>query len=160
MELVIKRFEELTLEELYELMKLRVDIFVVEQNCAYHELDGADREAYHVFLRDGEGIEAYLRVVPAGVLFAETAIGRVAARKRRCGLATQLLAAGIRVAEEKLGAEKIKIEAQTYARGLYEKAGFIQTGEEFFEDGIPHIEMTRAREARRQENGSTDQVFR
>lgn len=146
MELVIKRFEELTVDELYELLKLRVDIFVVEQNCPYHELDGADKEAYHVFLRDEEGIEAYLRVIPAGALFEETAIGRVAARKRRCGLATRALEAGIKVAEEKLGAKKIKIEAQTYARSLYEKAGFKQTGEEFLEDGIPHIEMTRTRE--------------
>ncbi|MCI5801791.1 MAG: GNAT family N-acetyltransferase [Oscillospiraceae bacterium] len=141
MELVIKRFEELTAEELYEILRLRVSVFVVEQNCPYQELDGKDLRAYHVYLRDAEGIEAYLRVLDAGVSFPEVSIGRVIAVKRRQGLGSRILSEGVRVAGERLAAGAIRIEAQTYARGLYEAQGFCQVSEEFLEDGIPHIEM-------------------
>lgn len=136
MELVIKRFGELSAQELYAILQARVDVFVVEQKCPYPEIDGRDDRAYHVYLKDEEGIQAYLRVLEKG------AIGRVLAKKRRQGLATQVLAAGIQVAKERLQAEKVVLEAQTYARGLYEKAGFVQTSAEFLEDGIPHIQMT------------------
>lgn len=141
MELVIKRFEELTTEELYEIFRLRVAVFVVEQQCVYQEVDGKDRRAYHVFLREKGEILAYLRVLEAGVSFDEVSIGRVIAVRRRCGLGSRILAAGIEVAKSKLNAKAIRIEAQTYARGLYEKLGFVQTSEEFLDDGIPHIEM-------------------
>ncbi|MGX8701737.1 GNAT family N-acetyltransferase [Caproiciproducens sp.] len=141
MELVTKKFKELTLDELYDILKLRVDVFVVEQNCPYHEMDDLDQSAYHVYLKDDEGIQAYLRVLDAGAAFDEVAIGRVVARKRRCGLGTQILSAGIETAKRVMGAKKIKIEAQTYAWSLYEKAGFRQISEEFLEDGIPHILM-------------------
>lgn len=141
MELVIKRFEELTTEELYEIFRLRVAVFVVEQQCVYQEVDGKDRRAYHVFLREDGEILAYLRVLEAGVSFDEVSIGRVIAVRRRCGLGSRILAAGIEVAKSKLNAKAIRIEAQTYARGLYEKLGFVQTSEEFLDDGIPHIEM-------------------
>lgn len=141
MQLTIKHFSELTARELFEIYKLRVDVFVVEQNCPYHEVDEADTVAYHVWLGDENGIAAYLRVLPAGATFDEVSIGRVVSARRRMGLGTQIVAAGIAVAQEKLMADKIKIEAQTYARTLYEKLGFVQVGEEFLEDGIPHIPM-------------------
>lgn len=141
MELVIKKFEELSVYELYEIMKVRVDIFVVEQNCPYYELDDKDQNAYHVFYRDEEGIQAYLRVLDKGVSFEEAALGRVISKKRRCGLATKLLQEGIKVAREKYGATELRIEAQVYARTLYEKVGFVKVSDEFLEDGIPHIEM-------------------
>ena len=141
MDLVIKRFEELSLTELYDILKLRVDIFVVEQNCPYHEIDDKDKNAYHVFLKDDDGIQAYLRVIGAGAAFDEVSIGRVVTRKRRCGLGTKILEAGIKTAKEKMNASKIEIEAQTYARSLYEKVGFQKVSEEFLEDGIPHIRM-------------------
>lgn len=141
MELLVKPFDQLTLAELYQIMELRVSVFVVEQQCPYPEIDGRDPQAYHVFLRDGDGIQAYLRVLPPGSSFPEAAIGRVIAVKRRCGLGTRLLAAGIDTAREKFHADAIQLEAQTYARGLYEKAGFHQVSEEFLEDGIPHIRM-------------------
>lgn len=141
MELTAKHFSELTTQELFEIFKLRVSVFVVEQKCYYQEVDEHDSAAYHVWLRDEDGIEAYLRVLPAGETFEEVSIGRVIAVKRRRGLGTKIVAAGIDVAREKLGAKKIKIEAQTYARALYEKLGFVQVGEEFLEDGIPHIPM-------------------
>lgn len=141
MELVIKRFEELTADELYEMFRLRVAVFVVEQQCIYQEVDGKDRRAYHVFLREDGEMLAYLRVLEAGVSFDEVSIGRVIAARRRCGLGSRILAAGIDVAKTKLNAKAIRIEAQTYARSFYEKQGFVQTLEEFLDDGIPHIEM-------------------
>ena len=142
MELVIKRFGELSAQELYAILQARVDVFVVEQKCPYPEIDGRDDRAYHVYLKDEEGIQAYLRVLEKGAAGPEVAIGRVLAKKRRQGLATQVLAAGIQVAKERLQAEKVVLEAQTYARGLYEKAGFVQTSAECLEDGIPHIQRT------------------
>lgn len=141
MELVVKHFDELTAWELFDLYKLRVSVFVVEQSCPYQEVDDADRMSYHVWLRDGDGIAAYLRVIPAGVNFEDVSIGRVIAVRRRCGLGTRIVAEGLRVAQERLGAQRVTIEAQTYARALYEKLGFRQTSEEFLEDGIPHIRM-------------------
>jgi len=142
MELCVKRFEELTPDELYEIIRLRIAVFVVEQNCIYQDLDDRDRSAYHVFLRDEEGIQAYLRVLDKGVALEDVAIGRVISAKRRSGLGSRVLAEGIRVACEKLGAERIVLHAQTYARAFYERQGFVQTSEEFLEDDIPHIEMT------------------
>ena len=141
MELVIKHFRELTTEELFEIYKLRVAVFVVEQNCPYQEVDSADVEAYHLYLKDESGMQAYLRVLPKGVPHKEVSIGRVISVKRRCGLGTQIVKEGISVAKEKFDAERIIIEAQTYARKLYENVGFVQSGEEFLEDGIPHIPM-------------------
>ena len=141
MELICKHFTQLTRDELFEIYKLRVAVFIVEQQCAYPEVDDADRQAYHIWLRDGDGIQAYLRVLPAGATFDTVSIGRVIAVKRRCGLGSRIVAEGIRAAKEKFGARVITIEAQTYAKGLYEKAGFIQSSEEFLEDGIPHIQM-------------------
>ena len=141
MELVVKHFGELTAEELYEIYRLRVSVFVVEQNCPYQEVDEKDRGAYHVWLRDDGGIRAYLRVLDRGVSFPEASIGRVIAVQRRQGLGTRIVREGIRVAREKFGADAITIEAQTYAAKLYENLGFCQTSEEFLEDGIPHIQM-------------------
>jgi ElaA protein len=141
MELVAKRFEELTLEELYEILKIRVSIFVVEQNCAYQEIDDKDKQALHVYLKDDDGIQAYLRVVGRGVSFDEVSLGRVIAVKRRCGLGAKILSEGIKLAKKEFKAPAIKIEAQTYARAFYEQQGFCQASEEFLLDGIPHIQM-------------------
>lgn len=141
MELMVKTFDQLTAEELYDILELRVAVFVVEQNCPYPEVDGRDKRAYHVWLKDTDGIQAYLRVLEAGVSFPEVSIGRVIAVKRRQGLGSRILAEGIRVAKEKLHASSVKIEAQVYAREMYERQGFRQASAEFLEDGIPHIEM-------------------
>ncbi len=90
MELVVKHFSELSPNELLEIYKLRVAVFVVEQKCPYQEVDDADRVAYHLWLKDEEGIEAYARVLPQGTTFEEASLGRVIAVKRRCGLAVKL----------------------------------------------------------------------
>ena len=141
MEIIVKHFSELSTKELYEILKLRVDVFVVEQNCPYPEIDGNDENAYHVFMKDDEGIQAYLRVLPPKTTFPEIAIGRVIAKKRRCGLGSKLMQEGIRVAQEQFESPGIRIEAQVYARKFYENLGFQQTSQEFLEDGIAHIEM-------------------
>lgn len=141
MQLQIKRFDELTADELYAILKLRVDVFVVEQQCPYPELDGCDRDALHVCLADEQGIAAYLRILDRGVRSEYVTIGRVVAARRRMGLGTRILKAGIKAAKEIFGADMIYVEAQTYARGLYEKQGFHQISGEFLEDGIPHIKM-------------------
>lgn len=141
MELRYGRLDELTIREIYEIFRLRVSVFVVEQNCPYQEIDDADKEAIHMWLEEDGRIMAYLRVIPAGLVFDQVSIGRVIAVKRRCGLSTRLIKEGIKTAAEELGATEIVLEAQTYARSLYEKLGFCQISEEFLEDGIPHIKM-------------------
>lgn len=141
MEFIIKRFEELTLYELYEILKVRVSVFVVEQECTYQEVDEKDKKAYHVFIKDNEVIKAYLRVLDKGISFDEVSIGRVLTTERGIGLGDKILEKGIEVAKEKMNADKIRIEAQCYAKGFYERFGFEQVSDEFLEDGIPHIEM-------------------
>lgn len=141
MNLHVKHFNELTAAELYDILELRNSVFVVEQTCPFHEVDGRDKNAYHVFMTDENGIQAYLRVLDRGAIYESVSIGRVLAVKRRCGLATQILEEGIRVANEKFHADKIVIYAEVYARSLYEKMGFYATSEEFLEDDIPFIRM-------------------
>lgn len=141
MELVVKHFNELTNEELLEIYKLRVAVFVVEQNCPYQEIDDADKSAYHAYFKDENGIQAYIRILPKGITFDEVSVGRVISIKRRCGLGSRILSEGIRIAKEQFNANVITIGAQVYARGLYEKAGFVQISDEYLEDGIPHIHM-------------------
>ena len=143
MKLTVKGFAELTVTELYEILRLRVDVFVVEQQCPYPEIDGKDPAAVHLFLQDGAGIHAYLRLLPPGVSFDTGSLGRVVVRERRQGLGRQIVAAGIQEAKRR-GMDALTIEAQTYVRGLYEQAGFRQISGEFLEDGIPHIRMRLA----------------
>ena len=107
------------------------------------ELDDRDQEAIHVWLEDEDGIEAYLRVMDRGVESEHVSIGRVIAVKRRSGIGTQVLSAGIRAAKEYFAAEKIYLEAQVYAKSFYEKSNFRQVSVEFLVDGIPHIQMIR-----------------
>ena len=141
MELVIKHFSELTAEELMQIYKLRIAVFVVEQNCPYQDIDGWDSRAYHLWLKDEDGIQAYLRVLPQGTVYEDASLGRVISIKRRCGLATRLLQEGIALAREKFGAKRLIIGAQTYACPVYEKVGFVRTDYEYIEDGIPHVRM-------------------
>jgi ElaA protein len=141
MQLTVKSFHDLTAEELYRILSLRVSVFVVEQNCPYMELDGLDKNAVHVWLEDDEGIQAYLRVLDRGVEADCPAIGRVIAAKRGFGLGRRIVKEGVKVAKERFGAEQIYLEAQVYAKGFYEKQGFRQISDEFMLDGIPHVRM-------------------
>lgn len=139
MEARIKAFHELSCDELFEIYKLRVSVFVVEQSCAYQEVDDEDKKAYHIGLYEKGALMAYCRVFPKAA--HEALIGRVIAVKRRCGLGTRVLSLAIDTARECLGAERIAVEAQTYAAPMYEKLGFVKCSEEYLEDGIPHISM-------------------
>ncbi len=141
METITKKFEELTVQELYEILKIRSAVFVVEQNCVYQDVDDVDKEAYHVYLKDSEEIVAYLRVVDKDKRLDEVSLGRVISLKRRQGIGTQLMQEGIRIAKEKFGAKRIKIGAQLYAKPFYERAGFRQISDIYLEDGIDHIYM-------------------
>jgi len=141
MKIVVKRFEELSTEELYRILKVRFEVFIMEQNCIYPEIDGRDQHSFHVYLEDDIGIKAYLRVVDKGISHEEVSIGRVLTTERGIGLGNRILSEGIRVARERMKADRIAIEAQSYAKEYYEKFGFIQISEEYLEDGIPHIQM-------------------
>lgn len=139
MELVVKTFDELNIRELYELLRVRAAVFVVEQDCVYQDLDGIDERSVHAFLRDEGGIQAYLRVFEKDEHTAQ--MGRMLTVQRGCGLGGQLLKEGIRIAREVLKKDALYIEAQCYATGFYEREGFKVTSEEFLEDGIPHVQM-------------------
>lgn len=141
METVIKTFQELTVDELYEILKARAEIFIVEQNCVYQDLDDVDKDAYHVYLRENGEILAYLRVIDKGKRLDEVSLGRVISLKRRCGIGSKIMKIGIAVAKEKYGAKKIKIGAQQYAQPFYEGVGFKRISDEYMEDGIPHVYM-------------------
>lgn len=141
MQLIIKHFNELTSGELYDILAARAEVFVVEQNCAYQDLDGIDKNAYHLYYKENGKIVAYLRVIDKGERLDEVSIGRVISLKRRCGLGSALMREGLRVAKEQFGASKVKIGAQLYAKPFYESVGFKQISGEYLEDGIPHIYM-------------------
>lgn len=142
MELVAKRFNELSLDEYHELLKLRCAVFLVEQQSPYQEVDDADKEAIHLYFRTDEGVlGAYARVLPAGVTHPTASIGRVIAVERGCGAGRRIMEEATRVAQEELDADVITIEAQVQARGFYQKLGFVQTSDEFDDGGVMHIEM-------------------
>lgn len=139
MELVVKTFDELNTHELYEILRVRAAVFVVEQECVYQDVDGIDLQAVHAFLRDEEGIQAYLRVFEKDAHTAQ--MGRMLTVERGAGLGGQLLKEGIRIARDVLKKDTLCIEAQCYATGFYEREGFRVISEEFLEDGIPHVKM-------------------
>lgn len=137
-----KTFHQLTIDELYELLRVRADVFVVEQDCPYQDLDGDDQTAIHLWLTVGEKTVALARVCPKGTHMEETSIGRVITTERGKGYGRDIMLAAIAAAQEDLGATLIDIEAQEYAKVFYEKVGFRQSSEMFMLDGIPHIRMT------------------
>ena len=145
MDWFVKHWDELTREEVYDLLAVRTAVFVVEQRCPYQEADGLDRRAWHVFARDGEEtIQACLRILEPENGTAQ--IGRVLTVNRGTGLGRALMERSIRAAWEKTGARRIRLESQSYAQGFYEKLGFRRTeAPEFLEDGIPHVEMVLER---------------
>lgn len=144
MDLVLhkKLFRELTVDELYELLRVRAEVFVVEQDCVYQDLDGDDQVSVHLWLTDGGKVVALCRVCPVGTHMEEVSIGRVITTERGKGYGKRIMLEGIKVAQEHFNAKRIDIEAQEYARGFYEQVGFRQSSEPFMLDGIPHIRMT------------------
>ena len=141
-----KTFGELTLDELYELLRVRSEVFVVEQNCVYQDMDGDDKQSIHLWLTKGDRVVALARVCPAGVHLNEISIGRVITTERGKGYGEQIMRAAIAAAVEHFGATLIEIEAQEYAQGFYEKVGFHRVSDLFMLDNIPHIRMQWKRE--------------
>ena len=137
-----KAFHELTTDELYELLRIRSEVFVVEQDCVYQDLDGDDQASVHLWLTEGGKVVALCRVCPAGTHMAEVSIGRVITTVWGKGYGKRMMLEGIAVARECFCAKRIDIEAQEYARGFYEQVGFRQSSDPFILDGIPHIRMT------------------
>jgi len=146
-----KTFRELTTDELYELLRVRSEVFVVEQNCVYQDLDGDDQQAIHLWLTQDGRIVAMARVCPAETHMTEISIGRVITTSRGKGFGKQIMIHAIKAAIDHFGAVLIAIEAQEYAKGFYEGVGFRQASDSFMLDGIPHIKMiwTRADNGRR-----------
>lgn len=136
-----KTFGELTLDELYELLRVRSEVFVVEQNCVYQDMDGDDQQSIHLWLTKAGKIVALARVCPAGVHLSEISIGRVITTERGKGYGEQIMRAAIAAAVEHFGAIQIDIEAQEYAQGFYQKVGFRRVSGVFMLDNIPHIRM-------------------
>ena len=138
----VRTFAELSVAELYAIMQLRQRVFIVEQNCPYLDADDVDQTSSHLWAERGGAIAAYLRIVPAGAKFAELSIGRVitAPDARGTGLGRELMKRGIAAA----GNVPIRIGAQPHLEKFYGDLGFVRASDEYDEDGIPHIEMTRA----------------
>lgn len=146
MEIAVKNFEELNTNELYELLQLRSEVFVVEQDCVYQDIDGKDERAIHIMAREDGNLVAYARCFKAGDYFDEASIGRVLVREnyRKLGYGHKITEAAIAAIKTKYKADTIKISAQVYLVIFYETHGFKTFGDRYLEDGIPHIAMIRA----------------
>jgi ElaA protein len=138
-----KNFSELSLNELYNILQLRSEIFVVEQNCIYNDLDGLDKSAVHQFLKKDEKIIAYSRLLKPGTRFPNFSIGRVVVKQseRGKGLGIAMMNSAKNYIVNEWGATKIKISAQQYLQRFYENMGFEIVTEMYLEDGIPHYGM-------------------
>ena len=145
MEFNVKSFSELTITELYQILHLRSEVFVVEQDCVYQDVDNKDQKAVHVFGIKDNTIVAYTRIFKAGDYFEKASIGRVVVKEseRKFKFGHSLMKASIDVVEEKFKENEIIISAQLYLKKFYESHGFSQVGEGYLEDGIPHIRMDR-----------------
>ena len=142
---ICKPFDSLTVKELYAILKLRSEIFVVEQNCVFLDTDGKDLSCQHLMLYQNKQLMAYARIVPAGLSFTEPSIGRIVSSHaaRGKGFGRQLVSLAIANCQRLYGNKPIKIGAQLYLKSFYESFGFVIYGEEYLEDDIVHIEMIR-----------------
>jgi ElaA protein len=138
-----KHFSELTPYELYDILRLRSEVFVVEQNCVYLDMDNKDQNCFHFCGWKVNALVAYVRLLPPGVAYAEPSIGRVITSPayRRTGAGRILMQKAIELCVEKFGKKNIKIGAQLYLKKFYESLGFHQCGDMYLEDNIPHIPM-------------------
>ena len=145
MKVIVKTFDELTNYELYELLQLRSEVFVVEQDCVYQDLDGKDSKALHIIGKKGENIVAYTRCFKPGIYFEDASIGRVVVdeKHRKFKLGHEIMKASIKAIRDHYKTEKIKLSAQTYLAHFYKSHGFHEVGEGYLEDGIPHIAMIK-----------------
>jgi len=145
LEVITKKFSELTIDELYQILQLRSEVFVVEQDCVYQDLDFKDQKALHIIGFKNNKVVAYTRVFKPGDYFSEASIGRVVVEKneRKYGYGHVIMKDSIKEIQENFKVEIIKISAQTYLKKFYESHGFSKIGAEYLEDGIPHIGMIK-----------------
>ncbi|MGQ0740582.1 MAG: GNAT family N-acetyltransferase [Bacteroidota bacterium] len=143
MEWMLKKFDELALHELYAILQLRNEVFAVEQNCVYPDMDNKDQLSFHLTGRENDKLMAYTRIIPPGVVYEEPSIGRVvtAPAARGAGAGRELMERSIQAAYKLFGKTPIRIGAQLYLHSFYSSLGFQQTGDVYPEDGIEHIEM-------------------
>ena len=140
----VKSFQELSLEEFHDIIALRIQIFIIEQNCPYQEVDGKDKLAHHLFFKNEmDEIIAVTRILPQGIFYTEVAIGRVVVHEdyRGTGLGNQLMADSMNFVKDKYGEVPVRLSAQKHLENYYGNHGFKSTGKEYLEDGIPHVEM-------------------
>ena len=142
---VIKSFKELSPTELYKILRLRNEVFVVEQNCPYQDADNKDLECQHLMLLQNDELMGYARLVPPGLSFPQMSIGRVVTspKVRGTGIGRVLMKAAIEQCDQIFGNGSIQIGAQAYLIKFYSSLGFKQVSEVYDEDGIPHIDMIR-----------------
>ena len=141
---IIKKFHDLDKLELYKIIQLRIDVFVVEQDCPYQDLDGLDEVGTHLWLEEDNEVVSYLRINPPKTRFDEVSFGRIVTKQlaRRKGLSEAIILKSLEIVkQEDLG--PIRISAQSYLEDYYSKFGFIKCSDEYLEDNIPHIEMLR-----------------
>jgi ElaA protein len=145
MNFIIKSFSELTTSELYQILQLRSEVFVVEQDCVYQDIDFKDQKSLHVLGYKNNTIIAYTRIFKPGDYFENASIGRVVVKQleRKYGYGHELMKVSIEAIKDAFHQEKITISAQLYLKKFYESHGFIQVGETYLEDGIPHIRMDK-----------------
>lgn len=145
LEVKTKSFSELTTQELYDVLQLRAEVFVVEQDCVYQDIDGKDQKAIHVLGYSMGKLVAYTRVFKPGDYFNEASIGRVVVKEneRHNKYGYVIMEASIKAIKEFFNETLIKISAQTYLNSFYKNLGFKSIGEEYLEDGIPHIAMIK-----------------
>ncbi|NNJ88708.1 MAG: GNAT family N-acetyltransferase [Eudoraea sp.] len=145
MNIEIKTYSELTKEELYELLRLRSEVFVVEQDCAYQDIDGLDSKAMHVLGKVNGKLCAYTRVFKSGDYFEYPSMGRVVVSKgkRKHGYGKQIMLASMAYIDSEWKADQMMLSAQVYLKNFYRELGFVEKGEQYLEDDIPHIKMIR-----------------
>lgn len=145
MKVIVKTFGELSNTELYQLMRLRSEVFVVEQDCIYQDLDNKDQKALHVLGVKNQNVVAYTRVFMPGDYFKNTSIGRVVVEKeeRKFGYGKVIMEASLEEIKKRFPESSIELSAQTYLIKFYNDLGFKTSGEEYLEDGIPHIRMIK-----------------
>jgi ElaA protein len=145
MQIKVKTFQELSLDELYEVLALRSEVFVVEQDCVYQDIDGKDKKALHILGYKENQLVAYTRCFDKGMYFEEASIGRVIVKadQRKYGYGHVILEASIKEIKNRFNTTTIKLSAQKYLTKFYESHDFKQFGEGYLEDGIPHIAMMK-----------------
>ncbi len=141
----IKSFDEFTVTELYAVLKARIDVFVVEQNCPYPDLDGYDQKALHLWAEEDGEVLAGCRIFNKGIKYNEASIGRVLTTEKARGksLGKQLIRYAVETVENRFHTSEIRISAQDYLLKFYGDFGFEDTGKKYLEDDIPHTEMLR-----------------